>query len=193
MVNELVNGGGGDSKANHAIRHAPVHAKSSLSSECSSSTLTQSYTTSSVSHPRPMANQVLRTLPPLSPPPPPLPGAAPQDITSLLQTFNDDSKAADVDHGASVPSASAAEDKDDDDKFRTKWEPVIGPRLTVVVARLTKPDAESGLGISLEGTVDVEDGREVRPHHYIRSVLPGGPVGDNGVLRSGDELLEVEF
>lgn len=32
---------------------------------------------------------------------------------------------------------------------------------------------------------------EVRPHHYIRSVLPEGPVGKNGSLRSGDELLEV--
>lgn len=48
-----------------------------------------------------------------------------------------------------------------------------------------------GLGISLEGTVDVEDGQEVRPHHYIRSILPEGPVGQNGRLRSGDELLEV--
>jgi multiple PDZ domain protein len=49
----------------------------------------------------------------------------------------------------------------------------------------------SGLGISLEGTVDVENGQEVRPHHYIRSILPEGPVGQNGILRSGDELLEV--
>jgi hypothetical protein len=48
-----------------------------------------------------------------------------------------------------------------------------------------------GLGISLEGTVDVEDGHEVRPHHYIRSILPDGPVGKNGRLKSGDELLEV--
>lgn len=48
-----------------------------------------------------------------------------------------------------------------------------------------------GLGISLEGTVDVEDGQEVRPHHYIRSILPEGPVGQNGRLKSGDELLEV--
>lgn len=47
-----------------------------------------------------------------------------------------------------------------------------------------------GLGISLEGTVDVEEGgREVRPHHYIRSVLPEGPVGRSTTLRSGDELL----
>lgn len=48
-----------------------------------------------------------------------------------------------------------------------------------------------GLGISLEGTVDVEDGVEVHPHHYIRSVLPEGPVGLTGQLQAGDELLQV--
>ena len=48
-----------------------------------------------------------------------------------------------------------------------------------------------GLGISLEGTVDVEYGREVRPHHYIRSILNDGPVGINHKLRPGDELFEV--
>lgn len=32
---------------------------------------------------------------------------------------------------------------------------------------------------------------QVRPHHYIRSILAEGPVGQNGTLRSGDELLEV--
>lgn len=50
-----------------------------------------------------------------------------------------------------------------------------------------------GLGISLEGTVDVENGVEVRPHHYIRGILPDGPVGVNGRLRGGDELLEVSL
>lgn len=50
-----------------------------------------------------------------------------------------------------------------------------------------------GLGISLEGTVDVEDGVEVRPRHYIRNILPDGPVGRSKLLRSGDELLEVNF
>lgn len=48
-----------------------------------------------------------------------------------------------------------------------------------------------GLGISLEGTVDVEDGVEVRPRHYIRNILPDGPVGRSKLLQSGDELLEV--
>lgn len=61
------------------------------------------------------------------------------------------------------------------------------------VAQLSKLSEGGGLGISLEGTVDVEHGQEVRPHHYIRSILPEGPVGRNGRLRSGDELLEVIF
>lgn len=59
------------------------------------------------------------------------------------------------------------------------------------MAQLKKFAEGSGLGISLEGTVDVENGKEVRPHHYIRSILPEGPVGQDGTLRSGDELLEV--
>lgn len=61
------------------------------------------------------------------------------------------------------------------------------------MAQLTKLSEGGGLGISLEGTVDVEHGQEVRPHHYIRSILPEGPVGRNGRLKSGDELLEVSL
>lgn len=71
-----------------------------------------------------------------------------------------------------------------------KWKKVVGPDFDVIVAQIKKFSV-GGLGISLEGTVDVEGGREVRPHHYIRSILADGPVGVNGVLRSGDELLEV--
>ena len=40
-------------------------------------------------------------------------------------------------------------------------------------------------------TVDVEDGQEVRPHHYIRSILPQGPVGCTNTFWNGDQLLEV--
>lgn len=58
------------------------------------------------------------------------------------------------------------------------------------VAEIDK-EPTSGLGISLEGTVDVEDGKEVRPHHYIRNILSDGPIGKNGTLRTGDELIEV--
>jgi len=47
------------------------------------------------------------------------------------------------------------------------------------------------LGISLEGTVDVEDGVETKTHHYIRSILADGLIGATGKIKSGDELLEV--
>ncbi|XP_072746135.1 multiple PDZ domain protein isoform X2 [Anoplolepis gracilipes] len=75
--------------------------------------------------------------------------------------------------------------------IKAKWQKIVGPDTEIVVAQLKKFAEGSGLGISLEGTVDVENGQEVRPHHYIRSILPEGPVGQNGTLRSGDELLEV--
>lgn len=73
----------------------------------------------------------------------------------------------------------------------TKWKNIVGNDTEIVIAKLKKFGESGGLGISLEGTVDVEDGREVRPHHYIRSILPEGPVGRDGILMSGDELLEV--
>ncbi|XP_076682562.1 uncharacterized protein LOC143376298 isoform X3 [Andrena cerasifolii] len=75
--------------------------------------------------------------------------------------------------------------------IKAKWQKIVGPDTEIVVAQLKKFAEGSGLGISLEGTVDVENGQEVRPHHYIRSILPEGPVGQNATLRSGDELLEV--
>ncbi|CAG9813575.1 unnamed protein product [Phaedon cochleariae] len=72
--------------------------------------------------------------------------------------------------------------------IKKKWQGIVGKGADIVVVHLTKL---KGLGISLEGTVDVEGGIELRPHHYIRSILPEGPVGQNGVLNPGDELLEV--
>ncbi|KAK4871611.1 hypothetical protein RN001_015735 [Aquatica leii] len=78
-----------------------------------------------------------------------------------------------------------------EEAIRSKWLKIMGSDTEIVIAQLTKYGERGGLGISLEGTVDVEDGQEVRPHHYIRSILPEGPVGRNGKLRSGDELLEV--
>lgn len=79
--------------------------------------------------------------------------------------------------------------KDVENTIINKWQSVLGDATNIIVAQIRKFTASSGLGISLEGTVDVEGGREVRPHHYIRSILPEGPVGQNGLLRSGDELL----
>lgn len=81
--------------------------------------------------------------------------------------------------------------KEQEISITKKWKSILGIDSKIIVAQIRKFAASSGLGISLEGTVDVEGGREVRPHHYIRSILPEGPVGQNGLLRSGDELLEV--
>ncbi|XP_014355913.2 patj homolog [Papilio machaon] len=76
----------------------------------------------------------------------------------------------------------------DEEEVRQKWQEEIGPGKQIIIAEINKL---SGLGISLEGTVDVEGGQEVRPHHYIRSVLPEGPIGQQGTLNAGDELLEA--
>ena len=72
-----------------------------------------------------------------------------------------------------------------------EWQERMGHGYQIVVAQLSKFKLTGGLGISLEGTVEKVDGEEQNPHHYIRSVLPNGPVGQNGKLQSGDELLEV--
>lgn len=78
---------------------------------------------------------------------------------------------------------------DIENAIKKRWRSVLGADTKIIVAQIRKFAESSGLGISLEGTVDVEGGREVRPHHYIRSILPEGPVGQNGLLSSGDELL----
>ncbi|XP_061191838.1 multiple PDZ domain protein-like isoform X8 [Saccostrea echinata] len=80
---------------------------------------------------------------------------------------------------------------DVEEAIKACWEPIVGSEFEVVVTQLSKFREGGGLGISLEGTVDVEKGVEVRPHHYIRFILSDGPVGINGHLKSGDELLEV--
>ena len=72
-----------------------------------------------------------------------------------------------------------------------QWRCVLGPDFDILVAQISKFKEGGGLGISLEGTVEKVDGEEQNPHHYIRSILPNGPVGQNGRLMSGDELLEV--
>ncbi|XP_052754392.1 inaD-like protein isoform X3 [Galleria mellonella] len=60
----------------------------------------------------------------------------------------------------------------------------------IIVGTIMK-DKESGLGISLEGTVRVVAGKEVQARHYIRAIAPNGPVARLGIYKVGDELLEV--
>ncbi|XP_054906971.1 multiple PDZ domain protein isoform X10 [Poeciliopsis prolifica] len=70
----------------------------------------------------------------------------------------------------------------EEDELMKKWQEILGPNNEVVVAQVEKFTENSGLGISLEASGG---------HHYIRSVLPEGPVGRCAKLFSGDELLEV--
>jgi multiple PDZ domain protein len=73
----------------------------------------------------------------------------------------------------------------------SRWRKMLGAEFAIIVAHLTKQRNGGGWGISLEGTVDVERGQDVRPHHYIRGILADGPVGVTKMFQSGDELLEV--
>ncbi|XP_029332734.1 multiple PDZ domain protein isoform X4 [Mus caroli] len=75
-----------------------------------------------------------------------------------------------------------AEDVQQEAALLTKWQRIMGINYEIVVAHVSKFSENSGLGISLEATVG---------HHFIRSVLPEGPVGHSGKFFSGDELLEV--
>lgn len=84
------------------------------------------------------------------------------------------------DHGETVTSS-------DIENIRDKWETIMGPQYEIVIVQIKKFSKTSGLGISLEGTIDDTE----QPHHYIRSLLPEGPVGRTQKLLSGDELLEV--
>ena len=71
----------------------------------------------------------------------------------------------------------------------------IGFDIHILVGLIDKRKSKN-LGISLEGTVDVDDnGLETYPHHYIRSVMTDGPVdrAKEAEFKAGDELLEVEF
>ncbi|CAH2098112.1 unnamed protein product [Euphydryas editha] len=60
----------------------------------------------------------------------------------------------------------------------------------IIVGTIMK-EKDSGLGISLEGTVRVVAGKEVQARHYIRAIAPNGPVAKLGIYKVGDELLEV--
>uniref|UniRef100_A0A182N1G4 PDZ domain-containing protein n=1 Tax=Anopheles dirus TaxID=7168 RepID=A0A182N1G4_9DIPT len=116
--------------------------------------------------------------------------AAGQDAVDGSDDDPDGSRALYVNGSVCV----GATNTDTDTNTNTGGDPVVQrwsrevPHSQIVVAEIRKL---AGLGISLEGTVEVEGGVEVRPHHYIRSILEDGPVGRDGQLKPGDELLQV--
>ena len=109
--------------------------------------------------------------------------------TDSVVSKDDTDKAAESVEADSDYEGELSETKEQ--KLIVKWSEIMGPTFQIIVAQLAKFKQNGGLGISLEGTVEKVDGEEQNPHHYIRSVLANGPVGKNGKLQSGDELLEV--
>ncbi|CAG5929276.1 unnamed protein product [Menidia menidia] len=99
-----------------------------------------------------------------------------------LQTMNDGSDVSAVTDQLTTDKHALKLTPLEEEELMKKWQEILGPNNEVVVAQVEKFTENSGLGISLEANSG---------HHYIRSVLPEGPVGCCGKLFSGDELLEV--
>ncbi|XP_056269795.1 inaD-like protein isoform X2 [Pseudoliparis swirei] len=84
-----------------------------------------------------------------------------------------------------------------DAELWAKWEQALGPKYQVLVVKLDpviEDDAELQKSSKLLPVHTVRLGVELDSfdgHHYISSVVPGGPVDKHGVLRPEDELLEV--
>ena len=77
--------------------------------------------------------------------------------------------------------------------YKHSWQTKLGPEYEVisVIIHPDKMDIDGGLGISLEGTVDIIDGTQLCPHHYVESLRKDGPAAKCGLLKAGDELLQV--
>ncbi|KAI4828490.1 hypothetical protein KUCAC02_022575 [Chaenocephalus aceratus] len=84
-----------------------------------------------------------------------------------------------------------------DAELWAKWEQALGPKYQVLVVKLDPliaDDAELQKSSKLLPVHTLRLGVELDSfdgHHYISSVVPGGPVEKHGVLRPEDELLEV--
>ncbi|NXE96594.1 MPDZ protein, partial [Menura novaehollandiae] len=100
-------------------------------------------------------------------------GSPPLSCSASVVNIGDDTKQQETDFQLTTTEEAAT---------KIKWEKIMGSNYEIVVAVVNKFSESSGLGISLEATVG---------HHFIRSILPEGPVGRSGKLFSGDELLEV--
>ncbi|XP_049328589.1 multiple PDZ domain protein [Astyanax mexicanus] len=67
-------------------------------------------------------------------------------------------------------------------ELKRKWQSRLGKKYEIMVAQVQKFSECSGLGVSLESRA----GR-----HFICTILPEGPLGQCGLIRPGDQLLEV--
>ena len=62
------------------------------------------------------------------------------------------------------------------------------------MADVVKSKSEVGLGINLDSIAGGEDKSvELPSRHFVRSILPEGPVGMTGLIHVNDELLAVSI
>jgi hypothetical protein len=80
---------------------------------------------------------------------------------------------------------------DINEQLHQKWMKSLGNNFEICIIDIYKPDNGS-LGITLEGTIDIENGEAIGAHHYIRTLSSDGLIATEGTLKSGDELLEVK-
>lgn len=79
-------------------------------------------------------------------------------------------------------------------KIKKKWNEIVGKEYIIVVAQFAKSIPDTGLGIRVEGRVDLDDNQnpiEGGHHHIIELVREDGPVYKHGALKQDDEILEV--
>ncbi|XP_029355086.1 inaD-like protein isoform X2 [Echeneis naucrates] len=95
------------------------------------------------------------------------------------------------------PNNSNAAGPTRETELRAKWDQALGPEYQVLVVNLNpviEDDAELQRSSKLLPVHTLRLGVELDSfdgHHYISSVVPGGPIDKHGVLRPEDELLEV--
>ncbi|XP_061540578.1 inaD-like protein isoform X3 [Phycodurus eques] len=108
---------------------------------------------------------------------------------SLRRSLEFKSHSADLDTHNTCSGPDAA--------LKAKWQQALSPNYQVLVIRLhpvIEDDAQLQRSSKLLPVHTLRLGVELDSfdgHHYVSSVVPGGPVDKNGVLRPEDELLEV--
>ncbi|XP_022779810.1 multiple PDZ domain protein-like isoform X3 [Stylophora pistillata] len=86
-------------------------------------------------------------------------------------------------------SAFEARHVTDPESIKEHYSHLVGDGVDVLVADISKFHEGGGLGISLEGTQNPHDGS--LPWHRVHAVSFEGPVGQNGIVKPGDHLVEV--
>ncbi|TNN06523.1 Patj [Schistosoma japonicum] len=83
-------------------------------------------------------------------------------------------------------------EENNDENLLNKWLDVFDSDVKILLVHYDIKYSNCGLGIGIEDTVESDDlFGESQHHHYIVEINPEGPIGKDGTLSIGDELLEI--